>query len=80
VIVVKIIEIVNPIPLMEKTVSWFKKKNLFAKPLDPRFKKKLATGLEEAEAFSFGLGRKTSPDEGSNDDPDPDDDCEEADS
>jgi len=28
--------------------------------------------LEEAEAFSFGLGRKTSPDEGSSDDPDPD--------
>jgi hypothetical protein len=41
VIFVQIIEIVNPIPLMEKTVSWFKKKNLFAKPLDPRLKKNL---------------------------------------
>ncbi len=42
-------------------------------------KKKLAAGLEEAEAFSFGLGRKTSPDEGSRDDPDPDEDTDEAD-
>jgi hypothetical protein len=36
----------------------------------------LTAGLEEEEAFNFGLGRNSSPEEGSRDDPDPDDDCE----